>query len=284
MRTLLTLLLFSATAAFSQSPPPPDCTVGISLSTSGSTGVFDNRQVACQTWTLQYQATNVSAITVTFQSANGAVTAGSFGTYGGSTVTGANPMTNTTGENSTFSNGTVVISWVRVNVSLTASGGTATVNGTLYGYKTGYPGSGGGGGGGGCAGTVGTPCQIGVDNGGTSLPALGDATGKLLTGAYPLTAAISLSTSGLSQIIAASSGKTLTISHYSVGFASATNFQLEYGTGTNCGTGTTALTGIYQSIVSIAIDVPFIVPSGNALCVNLGSSVNGGGVIVYSQP
>lgn len=110
-----------------------------------------------------------------------------------------------------------------------------------------------------------------------------DPGGRLLTGAYPSTAAISLSSSGLTQIIAAGAGIT-TVSHYSISFQSAVTFQLEYGTGSNCGTGTTALSGVYQNVASIAIDVAFIVPSGKALCASLGSSVTGGGIIVYAQP
>lgn len=35
--------------------------------------------------------------------------------------------------------------------------------------------------GGGCTGSVATPCQIGVDNGGTSMPAIGDSSGRMVT-------------------------------------------------------------------------------------------------------
>jgi hypothetical protein len=54
---------------------------------------------------------------------------------------------------------------------------------------------------------------------------------------------VTLSGSGLTQILAASTGKKITVCHISAGFASGVNFQLEYGTGASCGTGTTAVTG-----------------------------------------
>jgi hypothetical protein len=287
MRILLTFLWVTFLAlAQSPQPVPPDCTLGISLSTSGSTGIFDNRQTGCQTWTLQYQATNVSAVTVTLQNANGAVSAGTFGTYGGTTVTGANPMTNTTGETSTFSNGTTIISWVRVTVSLTASGGAATVNGILYGWKTGS-GGGGGGGGSGCPGTISSPCQIGLDNGGSTLPALGDANGRLQLGTPPSYQDITFTGSGLTQIVPGSSGNTVTIFHLSILLSSGTTFSLAYGTGTNCGTGTTVIAGPYPSNFTGATwdpgDLPLI-PSGNAVCANPGSSVTVGGIVTYANP
>jgi hypothetical protein len=110
-----------------------------------------------------------------------------------------------------------------------------------------------------------------------------DPAGQLIVGAPPLSAAVSLSSSGLTQIIAAGSSVTV-VSHLSLSFASGVTVQLEYGTGTNCGTGTTAYTGIYQNVATIALDVPFLVPSGKALCVSLGASVTGGGVVLYGQP
>lgn len=282
---LLGLIVAAGDVAKAQAPNPPDCVLNFSFTASGVSGDFKNTTVGCVTWTVNYQATStgtISSLSLAFQSANGAVTPGSFGSYAGTTSTGANPATNTTGEISTFANGTQIISWVRMSLTLSATGST-TVNGVLYGYRTGNSG-GGGGGGSGCTGTVATPCQIGVDNAGTSLPALGDATGKILNGAYPTIAAVALSNSGLTSIIAHSASLTTTVAHYSVSFASLVSFQLEYGTGTNCGTGTTALTGVYQPLLAIAIDTPFIVPAGKDLCVNLGSSITGGGAIVYSQP
>jgi hypothetical protein len=160
---LAVLLLVPGLArAQGQLPIPPDCILNFFTNTiTGSatvvSGVFDNRTTACQTWTVDYQASNtggtISALSLTFQSANGAISAGTFGTYAGATESGSNPATSTIGSVSTFSNGTTVISWVRMSLTLTATG-TTTVKGILYGYKTGYPGGGGGGGGGGNTPTI----------------------------------------------------------------------------------------------------------------------------------
>jgi len=138
-------------------PQAPDCQIFISLAAAAPTATFDNRFQGCVTWTVQYQSSGFSGLTLTFQSATGATTPGTFGTYTGTTVTGANPMTSTTGETSTFANGTLTVPWVRMRLSgLTGSG---NVTGVLYGFKAG-PSSGGGGGSSGCVGTVGTPCIV----------------------------------------------------------------------------------------------------------------------------
>lgn len=293
-------LLGGVGIARAQSTPPPDCVINFNFTATGVTPSFNNTVIACQTWTVDYQASStgtISSLSLVFQSANGTLTAGTFGTYAGTKNTGANPATNTTGEVSTFSNATQIISWVRMSLTLSATG-TTNVNGVLYGYKTGYSGSGGGGGGGGCT----APCVVigpvapgsaptqdpvlvgSQDFSGNTENIRSDVNGSLLPGAYPTIAAIALTTSGLTVLVTHTSSDTTTVSHYSISFASSVSFQLEYGTGSACGTGTTALTGVYQPLTSIAIDTPFIVPAGKDLCANLGASVVGGGAIVYSQP
>ena len=74
----------------------PDCQSYISLSTAATTATFDNRFAGCVTWTVQYTSTGFTGLTLTFQSAQGAATPGTFGAYGGTTITGANPMTSAT--------------------------------------------------------------------------------------------------------------------------------------------------------------------------------------------
>jgi hypothetical protein len=100
-----------------------------------------------------------------------------------------------------------------------------------------------------------------------------------------LSTPVSLSTMGLTQIIPASSGKSIRLTHLTISWTAAVTFQLEYGTGTNCGTGTTALTGVYEDVGDIPLDFdldPLIVPAGNALCANQGSAVVGGGLAKYA--
>jgi hypothetical protein len=299
MRTLkYLLLLLLGPICLAQTGTQPNCTLSFSLnSTHLTSSNFNNTSTNCQTWTLTITSSiSVSGFTLTFKSAPAAsnTAPGSFVTYAGSTVTGSNPMTAV--GTSTFSNGTTAIPWV----NLTASGitGAGTIIGVLQGWNTGNAG-GGGGGGGGCtdpcpvvgtaaAGSVpsGDPVQVAGWDGTDVRTLLTDASGHLLTVGTTATtsnAAVSVSSSGLTQILAASAGKVITIYHISLGFASGVNFQLEYGTGAACGTGTTALTGVYQTVQGIALDVPFTVPVSQALCVNLGSGVAGGGLLVYTQ-
>lgn len=152
----LLLLLFGGIAWPQQPQPvPPDCVVNINLTAAGSapsTAGFSNVAVGCDTWTLVYTSTGFTGLTLTFESApTGPLTAGTFGTYTGTTVKGSNPLTATDQGIATFTNlgmSPVATPWVRVTLSgLTGSG---RVSGVLYGYKTGYTaGNGGGGGGGG---------------------------------------------------------------------------------------------------------------------------------------
>ena len=138
-------------------PQAADCQLNFNFTAVNNTAALDNRFSGCKTWTVQYNSTGFSAVSVVFQSAQGAVTAGTFGTYGGTVVTGANPMTSTTGELSTFDNGTVNVPWVRMRLNTLT--GTGNVSGVLYGFKLG-PSSGGSPSSSGCPGTTGTPCVV----------------------------------------------------------------------------------------------------------------------------
>ena len=290
MKLLGSLLLF-ACLGFGQTKIAPDCDIQFTLTSASSSpttaGSCAQNLQGVRFWSVIYQSNGFSGLTLTMQEApdsNGSP--GSWSTFTASS--GTNPMTSTTGVNAdtTYLN---YAPWVRVTLS--GLSGSGKVTGHIYGCKQpgcGSGGTGGGGGGGsGCVGTVATPCQIGVDNNGSSLPALGDANGRIQIGTGAAFAAISLSSSGLLQIIPASSGKTTTINHLSVLLASGATFQLEYGTGTNCGTGTTAITGTYPANFVGATwdpgDLP-IIPASQAICINLGSSVSGGGIVTYSQP
>ncbi len=146
-------------------PVPPDCVIFISnWHANQSSAAFPNYYNGCVNWTMAVNpAATVTGMTMTFQSAPtatnvGTAVPGAWVTYAGTVDTGANPIVSLMGETTTFSNGTVEIPFVRV--TLTGYTGTGNINGVIYGYKTGYVGSGGGGGGSGCVGTVGTPCVV----------------------------------------------------------------------------------------------------------------------------
>jgi len=161
--------LFPGNSQGQTTTPPPDCiffinatlTAGspatISYPTNQVTGVvgFDNRTLACQTWTFSYVATATSGTitSLAFQSASGAISPGSYSNWGGTVATGINPNTSSVQATSTFNTGcasmmecNVVDAWVKI--LLTRNNFVGTIQGVLYGYRTGYAHSGGGGGGG----------------------------------------------------------------------------------------------------------------------------------------
>jgi hypothetical protein len=288
----------------------PDCAVRTYIfTTTGVTADVDNTATNCNTWKMDYTAVGFSAISMQFEAApaatiagSGAVTPGTYVAWGGTITNGVNPVIISPGAGSTRFTDTSSSStqgyfaaFVRVNLSSIT--GTGTVKVSIYGWRgAADPNTTGGGSGTGCpnpcpvigpdavgAAPTHPPVQLGSFDGADVRRVVSDVQGRLLDGAYPLSAAVTVSSSGLTQIIAASAGKITTISHFDIGFASALNWSLQYGTGANCGTGTTAITGTYQNVSGYAIDKPFLVPASQAVCLDLGSSVAGGGFVIYNQ-
>ena len=237
-------------------------------------------------WRFSYQSTGFTGVSIQLEAApDNSGSPGTWVIFPGSATSGTNPQTSLVGGlTSLVVTPAIVDPWIRIN--LTSVTGTGAIRGIVMGYRVNPD---GGGSGSGCPGTSATPCDV---QGVTATGAAGTEN-PLLDGALdgsankaPLTlgtvnTAVSLSSSGLTQLIALSAGKSIRLSHISISFASAVDFQLEYGTGSNCGTGTTAITGVYKAILTIALDFdldPLVVPSGNALCANLGASVTGGGL------
>ena len=101
--------------------------------------------------------------------------------------------------------------------------------------------------------------------------------------------AINTAAASTVQIVALSSGKNIFVTSWNVIAAGTTNFTLVYGTGTNCGTGTTALTGAYPLIAQAGISVGhgagvvLVVPRGNALCVTNSAAIQASGSVSYAQ-
>lgn len=120
--------------AVQQVHPNPDCQVFFSLVANGAvSGVQDNRQQGCNTWSLVYNNSGFSAVSVLLQTA--ANNAGVPAVYGTgfpvqqTVVTGSNPATNTTagylwivGTNA----------FARVKITTTGSG---VINGCLLGWR-----------------------------------------------------------------------------------------------------------------------------------------------------
>ena len=148
MRTLLALLCFST---FLLSQPAQvqvnaDCVIAFVITAQNGTGPasgsFDNRQVGCNSWQLQYGSTGFSGVALAVQSATDAVT---FGTMGGTVTLGANPLTSTTGASNLLqAYSTSFAPYVRVQA--TTATGTGTIRGILLGFRAaGSAGTSGGG-------------------------------------------------------------------------------------------------------------------------------------------
>lgn len=105
----------------------------------------------------------------------------------------------------------------------------------------------------------------------------------------PASAVISIATNTTTQIVALSSGKLIYVYNFNVISGGTGNFSLVYGTGSNCGTGTTALTGVYPLTAQSGLapsggGIPlFTVPASNALCEVDSASVQMSGSVGYVQ-
>lgn len=100
---------------------------------------------------------------------------------------------------------------------------------------------------------------------------------------------ISISTATTTQLVAPVSGAHIYITAWDVIAAGTGNITLEYGTGSNCGTGTTALTGAYPFTAQVGISKGvglgpvLIVPASNALCALTSTAVQMSGSVSYLQ-
>ncbi len=105
----------------------------------------------------------------------------------------------------------------------------------------------------------------------------------------PAMAFLALPATTTTQIIALSGTKTTYVTFSKLFAGGTVNVTLKYGTGTNCGTGTTTLEGPYPLIAQTGwteqggVGPVLIVPSGQALCVTTDASVSGGIKMIYQQ-
>lgn len=142
--TALFYLAYTATAQPTENTTiQPDCYIPIALTAAGNSpsanvanAQNDNRTRGCAAWTLRYQNSGMTSVTVTLQSGCSTSTTVSYGSFAGVIPTtpagNANPIVSDTGGSLQVTNGTACISWVRVNVVAT---GTGTLTGALYGLR-----------------------------------------------------------------------------------------------------------------------------------------------------
>lgn len=101
--------------------------------------------------------------------------------------------------------------------------------------------------------------------------------------------AINVSTATTTQLVALSGSTVIYVTSYDVIAGGTGNITFVYGTGSNCGTGTTSLTGAYpltaQAGIAKGSGIGTIlkVPAGNALCVTTSAAVQMSGSVSYQQ-
>ena len=117
----------------------------------------------------------------------------------------------------------------------------------------------------------------------------GTSTNPLYAAASPTCtskAVVTLTGAGATQVVALSAGKSIKVCHLSLSAESPVNVQVIEGTGANCVTGPANITGLYRSVLGMALDFgvsPLTGSSAQALCISLGTAVNVGGVLTYAQ-
>lgn len=100
---------------------------------------------------------------------------------------------------------------------------------------------------------------------------------------------ISTASAATTELVSLVSGKSIFVTSYDFMSAGTSNVTLVYGTGTNCGTGTTSLTGAYPLIAQAGISkgngtgIVLVVPAGNAFCITNSQAIQISGSTSYAQ-
>ena len=296
----------------------PDCLIFYDFADNGSSASFDNRFLGCKTWYVAYTSTGFPALTLTFQDApdNNGV-AGAFVLFAGTIVEGVNPNVALT-QASTIMYG--YYPWVRITLSGAVAGAGRRLRGTFYGYRqvpvatvllsaaavvTANQGA---------PNTAGNRWPVYLSDGvnpqgttanpfrtaGAVTPVDGLSNAANVHQVYPFEwngatwdrqlvctsrAAIALAGAGNTQIVAAVAATRIRVCHLSLAFQAAVDVQVTEGTGANCAVGTANVTGLYEDVLTAAFDFdsPLLGTLAQALCINLGAGITGGGVITYAQ-
>ena len=312
MVRLFTLLLL-AVAAYAQVGRLPDCFLYFDLDAAESSGEFDNRQVGCVDWSVTLTNDGFAALTVTFQEAPDSGDApGTYVTYTGTTLDGANPLTGTTADSF---RGNGYRSYVRVTSS--ALTGSGNIRGIIYGFRATDAATGSGtnvtvlnvplpvqgaeteG-----AASVGDPVRISGWDGTDSYTLKTDVNGELLTDSqnqlfdgnasawfnqYGCTeSAVITLTAGTTEIVPLAASEVIRVCKIVVSWDAVVDLEYVYGTGADCVTGTTALTGVIQDLLAITDDLTsnqsaLLVPVSEAFCIRQTGAVNGGGYVVFAR-
>lgn len=287
---ILLAMLFGARPAKAQNPSviQPNCIVGFNFTATGRSTAYQNitpqgvPTKACTSWTLIYSNTGFASLSIEIDSAPDAgatpgVSPGSWTVWPSSQVAAGQVLPST----ATTSAGVTVFGffpWVSVNLNSVT--GTGTVSGFLYGWQT--QGS--------QESNTGATQVQGVTSVG-SAPSTGNPV-QIAWGAptKPFTCTVTLSTNTTTQCQAApAAGLRNYISSWLIQTntaGTATALNLTYGTGANCGTGTTTLSAAFANTATntatpanLSPLTPWQPAAANAVCVTQAGTTAGTSVV-----
>lgn len=120
-------------------------------------------------------------------------------------------------------------------------------------------------------------------------PALATRVQIDLAGTQGLSAKVNVATAATTQLVAAVAGARILVAQVALVAGGADDVTLEYGSGSSCSTGTTALSGQMNlgagGVVEIGDGAALVaqVPAGDALCIVTSAAVQLGGLVTYVQ-
>lgn len=103
------------------------------------------------------------------------------------------------------------------------------------------------------------------------------------------TASVNIAAATTTQIAAAIPGQSIRVTAFYLVSAGANTMTFEYGTGTNCGTGTTVIGGAQTlatgsgAAMGTGVGTIIMVPAGQALCIVTGAAAQLSGFMSYAQ-
>lgn len=109
---------------------------------------------------------------------------------------------------------------------------------------------------------------------------------------YPNQRSITVTaSSGNVEIIPTSllnTGRQVYIGWLSIAWNTSATVKVVYGTGTNCSSGSTDITGGFAGATAIDLypgsaAAPLLIPKGNAICLNFSTTVTGGGIVKWAN-
>lgn len=253
MKTLFLLLGLAVALQAQTTKILPDCAFSVAISGAGASATGANTSTGCSVWLVSWEGPAGGGYSVTVQSAptGSGGGAGTWATYAGSVSSGSNPSTDRFGTVALFG----YVPFIRVSWN-----GSGTLSGRIFGWKD--------------PGAIGSSGGSSSSSTGYGLPACTNA---------PLRLAISVTGTGATEVIPATSGQIIRICKIQFAGDTATGLRFVQGGGTNCGTGTTNVSGVFANTTALAFDYDgsLILSSGNAFCLSSSVASAIGGLVTY---